>query len=178
MSEQTEEKRNQGWKWIALLLIAMLVLSLTCVTSTIWGGVIGFALGRATNRPMPMQMFPYDVEPFEPPMRPMPDIPEMPEMPDRPEMPEMGDMPWLGVTFVIVDDGARVNYVVPNSPADDAGLEAGDIITEVNGRNVTESNPLDELIQRYDPGDWVELTVNRNGRERMIEVRLASRNEF
>lgn len=174
MSEQAE--RSSSWKWIAISLIAILVLTLVCVTSTIWGGLIGFALGRTTTRhAMPMWEAPEDFAPFEPPMQPWPEMPEQPELPD---MPDMSEMPWLGVTFVMVDDGARVSYVVPNSPADDAGLEIGDVITEVDGRNVTESRRLDELIQQYDPGDRVELTLERNGRERTVEVRLASRNEF
>jgi membrane-associated protease RseP (regulator of RpoE activity) len=176
MSNSTE-RGNKVWKWVALALIAVLVLSLTCITSTIWGGLIGFALGRTTTRhTMPIWEAPEDFTPFEPPMQPWREMPERPEM--MPDMPEMGEMPWLGVTFVMVDDGARVSYVVPNSPADDAGIETGDVITEVDGRNVTESNRLDELIQQYDPGDRVELTVERNGRERTVEVRLASRHEF
>jgi membrane-associated protease RseP (regulator of RpoE activity) len=168
ISEQTDN-RHGGWKWVAISLIALLVLILTCVTSTLWGGLIGFALGRSTARPMPMQEFPYDFEPFEPPMQPMPEMPDMPDMSER---------AWLGVSFVMVDHGARVTSVVPGSPANNANLRVGDIITEVNGRNVTEGNPLDALIQRYSPGDRVDLTVERNGRERSIEVRLASRMEF
>ena len=111
-------------------------------------------------------------EPFE---APLPPFAPMPETPDMPDMPFFEDRPWLGVGFVMGPDGAQVTSVVPGSPADEEGLEVDDIITEVDGVAVTASLPLDELILGYEPGDRVELTVARGGRERTIRVRLATR---
>jgi len=68
--------------------------------------------------------------------------------------------------------GAVVLYVEPGSPADEAGLREGDIITAIDGREVDRDHPLDELIRRYEPGDRVEITYWRGDREREVTVRL------
>ena len=60
--------------------------------------------------------------------------------------------------------GALVRYVEPGGPADEAGLEEGDVITAVDGRAVDRNHPLDELINRYKPGDIVEITYQRGDR--------------
>ena len=71
-------------------------------------------------------------------------------------------------------DVLTTTLVVPESAAEAAGLREGDIITEVDGRPVNETKPLDEHIGRYEPGDRVELTILRDGRKRDISVRLGS----
>ena len=59
--------------------------------------------------------------------------------------------------------GAYVSSVLPNSAADDAGLDEGDVIVELNGIQTTTSSLLQEQLARYRPGDEVELTFYRNG---------------
>ncbi len=73
--------------------------------------------------------------------------------------------------------GAAVLYVEPNSPADSAGLEEGDVITAVDGRAVEMNHPLDQLLQRYKPGDIVEITYWRDDREHEVRVRLGQHPE-
>ena len=68
--------------------------------------------------------------------------------------------------------GAVVRYVEPGSPADEAGLEEGDVITAMDGRAVERNHPLDQLIRRYKPGDIVEITYQRGDREHEVRVRL------
>ncbi|MFQ5814354.1 MAG: S1C family serine protease, partial [Anaerolineae bacterium] len=68
--------------------------------------------------------------------------------------------------------GAMVTYVEPGSPADEAGLAEGDVITAVDGRGVDRNHPLDQLIRRYKPGDIVEITYQRGDREHEVRVRL------
>ena len=67
---------------------------------------------------------------------------------------------------------AVVTYVESGSPADEAGLEVGDVITAVDGREVDRDHPLDELIRRYKPGDSVEITYQRGDQEHEVRVRL------
>lgn len=53
--------------------------------------------------------------------------------------------------------------VISGSPADKAGLKAGDIIYEVNGTKVEGKNTLQSLIQKYMPGDKIFLKIQRGG---------------
>jgi len=176
MNEQPIQQERNPWKWIAITVLSLLVLMVICGTTAIWSGAIGFALGRrASHRDMDCHGCD---EPYEMPMpefRRMPDMPDVPRVPDIPEMPFIEPRPWLGVTFTMEPEGARIIEVVPESPAEQAGIEVDDIVTEVDGDAVTEAAPLNELILRYEPRDRVELTVERDGRERTIRVRLAAR---
>jgi sigma-B regulation protein RsbU (phosphoserine phosphatase) len=56
-----------------------------------------------------------------------------------------------------------VNDVVPNSPAEHAGLRAGDRIIGVNGKMLDTSAPYDEAYGRSRPGDKVDLIITRPG---------------
>lgn len=66
------------------------------------------------------------------------------------------------------------NYtaVVAGSPAAKAGLKDKDIITAVNGVAVGVSGSLANLISEYKPGDTVQLTVYRDGKEIAVNVTL------
>ncbi|MBN1248043.1 MAG: PDZ domain-containing protein, partial [Anaerolineae bacterium] len=168
-SRDSRTRRNNGWKWAAAIAGGLIILALTCVISSVWGGLLGYALGRRSAYRMMMPEMP-----FESPYPPVPEMPDIPDIPELPEMPYLAGRPWLGVTFVMTGEGALITDVTPGSPADEEGLEPDDVITAVEGRAVSEAQPLDELILGYDPGDRVDLTVVREGRERTVRVRLAS----
>jgi membrane-associated protease RseP (regulator of RpoE activity) len=69
--------------------------------------------------------------------------------------------------------GVVVTLVVEGSPADDAGLREGDVITAIDGEPLTNPQQLSDAIAGRRPGDWVTLSVLRSGdRELEIEVRL------
>ena len=53
------------------------------------------------------------------------------------------------------------------SPAAKAGLQAGDLITAVNGTTVTSVNQFVAAIANYAPGETVTLTVKRSGETRL-----------
>lgn len=82
----------------------------------------------------------------------------------------------LGVYTDLYGDfeGARVNYIIPNSPADDAGLMNGDIITYVGGRFVRDSRDLTSAIADHEGGERVSITYERHGREFHTIVELAN----
>jgi serine protease Do len=63
--------------------------------------------------------------------------------------------------------------IVGGSPADKAGVKEGDIVTRVNGVDLGSSAGLSSLVAEYAPGDTVELTVMRDGREATLRVTLA-----
>lgn len=62
--------------------------------------------------------------------------------------------------------------IVPGSPADKAGFEERDIITEINGEKIAENKGLITLLSQYEPGTKVELKYLRKGEEKTVEVEL------
>jgi membrane-associated protease RseP (regulator of RpoE activity) len=147
------------WKWIALILVALIILTGCFWFGSLIGGTVGYTIGRSVARQGPA------------PARP-PEFWEPPEMPH--EMPQEA-RPWLGVYFQMTDEGAEIMDIIQGSPAEDADLQIGDVITEVNGEAVTMNQPLDVLIGRYEPGDRIRLTVLRDGDEERIRLRLGTR---
>jgi tetratricopeptide (TPR) repeat protein len=90
---------------------------------------------------------------------------------------------WLGfdeqldVTKVATDktglnapQGVKVGYVVPGSPADKAGLKAGDLILSIDFKN---GEDVVAAISAKHPGDEVQLQVLSAGRERQLRVTVA-----
>ena len=64
--------------------------------------------------------------------------------------------------------------VTPGGPADQAGIDPGDVIVAFNGRPVTEPDELIVSIRAQAPGDTVRLTVRRDGSDREVTVILDS----
>ena len=81
--------------------------------------------------------------------------------------------PFLGIAFSIEADGALVREVLPGSPADDAGLQAGDLIVAVDGAAMS-ADALAETIGSMAPGDAITLTVLRDDAELELEATLGS----
>ena len=73
----------------------------------------------------------------------------------------------------LVRAGTGEPAVVPGSPAANAGLKAGDIITKVNNTKIVLGKGLVSLLSQYSPGDKVELTILRDSREQKLSVTLA-----
>lgn len=68
--------------------------------------------------------------------------------------------------------GVWVEQVGKDSGADLAGIESGDIIVRVNGKETATSPRLQEIVAGKRPGDKVMVTVIRNGKEKELEVEL------
>ncbi len=60
-------------------------------------------------------------------------------------------------------NGALVAEVVADSPAAQAGLQVGDVITAIDGKEINTDNHLPDLLATYKPGDKATLTVQRSG---------------
>ncbi len=74
-------------------------------------------------------------------------------------------------------DGAIVHEVVPGSPADEAGIESGDVISSVDGRKVSDAARLRLLVGGIRPGNKVSFKINRSGKELDIECEIGGKNK-
>ncbi len=90
--------------------------------------------------------------------------------------------PYIGVSYQMVSkdvasvqnlpEGAFVRRVLPNTPADKAGLRAGDVIIKIDGKDVNEDNTLASVLTEYKVGNTIELEVNRDGQITKLKVKL------
>jgi len=79
--------------------------------------------------------------------------------------------PNLAQEFKLKDDkGALVGDVVPNGPADKAGLKSGDVVTEFNGHPVIDSRRMQLDVAETKPGSTVKMQVLRDGEEKSFTV--------
>jgi S1-C subfamily serine protease len=72
---------------------------------------------------------------------------------------------------VQADDGILIVRVVPNSPADEAGLQAGDVIQEIDNQSVTEAETVQQLVEANGVDNPLLLEVQRNGETLELTVR-------
>ena len=84
---------------------------------------------------------------------------------------------YLGVSTEDAEDGggASIAEVRSGTPAAEAGLRSGDVVTAIDGRAVTSSDELRRLIDSSSPGDTVELTLERDGQTKTLQAELGSR---
>ncbi len=94
---------------------------------------------------------------------------------------------WLGITIqdlkgqlaeyygVSGKTGVLVASVVPGDPADQAGIQPKDIITEINGEKVTTSRDLTKLAANLGVGDTARVMILRNGKSKTLEIQIGKR---
>ncbi|MDQ4095647.1 MAG: trypsin-like peptidase domain-containing protein [Actinomycetota bacterium] len=98
--------------------------------------------------------------------------------------------PWMGVLLADVDEetlaeldadlpsgleGALITHVISESPAEQAGLEAGEVVTEVQGDEVAGAQALIDRVAEFEPGETVEFEVVSESGTRTVELDLAVR---
>jgi serine protease Do len=81
--------------------------------------------------------------------------------------------PKLAQTFGFNGRGVLVRYAVEGTPAADAGIKRGDIITKVNGMVVTEPDELRNTVAAMPPDSKVAIEYFRDGKTQTAEIKLA-----
>jgi serine protease Do len=93
--------------------------------------------------------------------------------------------PWLGVSLYTVDQlvvlryslavnqGALITRIAGGSPADKAGLKAGDVITDMDGKNITSADDLNKLIHSYKINQETSITYYRGNVKNKVTLTLA-----
>ena len=71
--------------------------------------------------------------------------------------------------------GVYIDQVMDDSPAQKAGLKPLDIILKLDGKDVNQGNEIQSAIAMKNPGDFVKLTVWRDGKEMTIRVKLGQK---
>ncbi|MET0601813.1 MAG: trypsin-like peptidase domain-containing protein [Baekduia sp.] len=88
---------------------------------------------------------------------------------------------WLGVrigppssTSPSTPSGAEISSVTTGGPADDAGLQARDIVTDIDGQPIDTPSALSTYVNSRAPGDKIVVTVQRNGQTEKVDVLLGN----
>jgi S1-C subfamily serine protease len=87
------------------------------------------------------------------------------------------DWPYLGIQGEATSDGQSVVDVVQDGPSAKAGIEPGDVITGLDGQDITRQKSLIDLLFEHKPGDTVSITAERNGTPQTFQVTLGERPE-
>jgi putative serine protease PepD len=81
---------------------------------------------------------------------------------------------YLGVTITSTTSGAKISCLVNSGPASSAGLKQGDVITEFNGKKITNADDLTAAVTQAKTGEKVNVTVHQNGSTKQVSVTLGS----
>ena len=106
---------------------------------------------------------------------------------------ESSEYPYLGISMYNVSEilsnpyyknylkdskltsGVMVIDVEKNSSADDAGIKSGDIIIEINNKKVNNVAYLRYELYKHSIGDKIKITIEREGKEKTLSVKLSSK---
>jgi putative serine protease PepD len=82
---------------------------------------------------------------------------------------------YLGVAIDATASTARIASVKAATPAAQAGLKAGDVVTAVDGTSIASGDDLTRAIDSHKPGDTITLKYRRGGSEHTVDLKLAAR---
>jgi serine protease Do len=92
------------------------------------------------------------------------------------------DRPYLGVAYKLITkdiaalndlpQGAYVQQVIQGSAADQAGIQVGDVIAKIDGKQIDENNQISTIIAKKKIGDSMSLTITSNGDTKDVTVTL------
>jgi len=137
-------------KHVVIIAVAALAVLLSGCFGALAGGAFGYWAGRrSVTRSLSSSP-----------------LPQWERVPVQPEEVEPTPLPKQVA-------GALVTEVVKDTPAAQAGIEVGDVIVAVDGVAIDGERTLERIIRSHRPGDGVEITLWRSGRERTVSVRLA-----
>ncbi|MEN9202202.1 MAG: HhoA/HhoB/HtrA family serine endopeptidase [Thermostichus sp. DG_1_6_bins_120] len=70
-----------------------------------------------------------------------------------------------------VQEGVLIGQVIPGSPAEQIGLQEGDVIIQINDQPIRDAEQVQQLVEATGVGNTLTVRVNRGGREQSFEVR-------
>jgi len=167
-------EEEKGKLYTIVILAAAATLLLSCVIGAFAGGVAGAIVGRRQARAAVerlnatgLRMLPRFREEMPHPWHR--DQPWPPDVPPGERPPFEGMPPGMG--------GAIIVEVIPGSPAEQAGLAVGDLITAIDRTPIDARHPLSDVIGQYEPGDRITIHFWRAGKEETVRAVLAENPE-
>jgi len=92
--------------------------------------------------------------------------------------------PFLGVSYTMLSknlailnnlpQGAYIQDIQQGSPADNAGLQQGDVIVKIDGQQINDSNSLSDVIAKKKVGQTITITIYRNNKNQDIQATLVA----
>ena len=92
--------------------------------------------------------------------------------------------PFIGISFgpltpglarqlgTSAQSGEVIGQVAQGSPAQRAGLRAGDVITAIAGQQIADESTLPQVLSQHQPGDTITLTIIRGGQQQDVQITL------
>ena len=96
-------------------------------------------------------------------------------LPAIPARAQQAATPWIGIAIGPGDKGVVVNQVLDGTPAQRAGLKAGDVVVTIDGVAVAKPGELSERVQQKGVGSQVVLGLVRGGRSETVTLALEGR---
>ena len=77
-----------------------------------------------------------------------------------------------------IKKGVMIEKVIEDTPSEEAGLLAGDIILKMNDKEVENTKDIHKIVQETETGQDIKINLLRDGKNKMLQVRVAERKEF
>ena len=84
---------------------------------------------------------------------------------------------FLGIRMTNSDEGVFIKEVIEDSPAEEIGLQEGDVLIGIDGEEVDSTEDVIDLISSHAAGDEVKLRIEREGKGKNYKVELAERDD-
>ncbi|MCX6028285.1 MAG: PDZ domain-containing protein [Chloroflexi bacterium] len=153
---------NRRDRTVTIAVVAGVVaLLLGLCLGAVAGGLGGYFIGRGAAPQAAAQSLQPRITPQSPRAPALLPTPQSLETPQIPQLPNL-----------LRGGGALVQEVVKGTPAEDAGIKVGDVITKVDDTPMDATHRLGDVVAGHTPGDRVTLTVWRAGETRTIKVKL------